>query len=598
MPLSSVSSTIALISRIFDTRQTVRPIYPDTSPKPPCALTPIRSPLPRCSPEETGIPSAHIASFLDALRREESLHMHSVLIIRHGKIIAEAPFGEVDLRSWKHTFSACKSITALAAGILAGEGKLSPDERLVDIFENRIPAIQRLALRELTVRHLLTMTTGSSFNELAAMTERDWVKGFFSGSFDAGKFSYNSLNTYILSAIITERAECSLSEYLRPRLFEPLGITGYHWDTCPLGIEKGGWGLYIRPEDLAKIGLLVMQDGLWDGRQLVPAEWIHDAAHTRISTGEISPRCDYGYQIWTGRMHDTFLFNGMLGQNVYGLRENGILLVSHAANDELFQSSRYFALAEEYFLQNFKDTLPADPAGETALRNTLAYLQNGQPKMPEKKPKRSLFRRKSNPEDVPVLPAECTRLSGVRFDAADDNAPGASLVPVILQAVQNNYADGLRFLSFLESGEHFYMTYGEENASYFIPIGFSAGAEADISFHGVPYHIRTCGEFTHNEDGVPLLKIRIDFCETPQTRILKLYYTGANPYLEQSEVPGASFMHNGVLSVKQELLTAPLLGEAANLLDDDYLRYRIDKKFAPTLRMKASSFIPREWDIQ
>lgn len=594
MSINSVSSTLSLIGRIFDTRQVMRPLIPDTSEKPPCRLSPVHQPFVRCTPEEEGISSAHIADFLDEIAGDETLNMHSILILRHGRMIAEAAFGDTDLRVWKCTFSACKSITSLAIGMLVGQGLLSTDERLTDLFDSRIPPLTRLSIKDLTVRHLLTMSTGASFNEISMMTERDWVKGYFSGSFDSGRFAYNSLNTYLLSVILTEKTGQSLTEYLRPRLFEPLGISGCYWEKSPAGIEKGGWGLYMRPEDLAKIGQLVLQNGVWNGVQLIPADWLDEAAHTQISTGEISRLYDYGYQIWTGRERDSFLFNGMLGQNVLGMRENGILLVSHAGNDELFQNSRYFTLAEKYFGRAFDDALPPDEKARARLTEVLASLRDPAPSAPpEPKPLlRRLFSRR-NGEDSPALPAECALLSGVRFDAADDNAPGAGLMPVVLQAVQNNYVSGLQSLSFLLSGPTFYMTYTMEHESYFLRIGFTESEESPLTFGGVPYLVRTRGEFTRDEDGVPLLKLRIRFCETPLTRTLKLYYTGEHPRLEQSERPGSSFIFSKVLKIKRDLITAPLIGETISLVDDDYLRYRIEKKFCPSLALTPSRILPK-----
>jgi len=595
MGFSALNNTLSLIGRIFDTRQAVRPIYTDTSEKPPFHPSPVRQAFPRVSPEEEGIPSDHIAAFLTELAEDETLNMHSILILRNGKILTEAVFGAQDLQCWKCTFSACKSITSLAIGLLCAEGKLSIDEKITDIFENRISPLARISLRELTVRHLLTMSSGASFNEVSMMMEKDWIKGYFNGSFDIGKFSYNSLNTYILSVILTERTGESLTDYLKPRLFDPLGITNFYWEKSPEGIDKGGWGLYIIPEDMAKIGQLVLQNGCWNGRQLIPADWLNEAAHTRISTGSVSETYDYGYQIWTGRNRDSFLFNGMLGQNVLGLRENGILLLSHAGNSELFQQSNYFKRAEEYFGRPFDDVLPVNTQASRKLVSVLDGLRERPPVPSEpaakKRPWRIRFRHPAPPH--PSLPPECSLLDGVRFDTKDDNAPSVGLMPVILQAVQNNYAAGLRSVSFFCSGETFYLTYAEESESYLLRVGFGCSEESDLTFHGVPYRVRTVGTFTRDEDGISLLKLTVQFCETPVTRIIKLYYTGTSPHLEHSEIPGAPFILSKVLSIKKELVTAPLIGDTLNLVDDDYLAYRVTKKFRPDLQLTPSRIIQR-----
>ena len=166
-------------------------------------------------------------------------------------------------------------------------------------------------------------------------------------------------------------------------------------------------------------------------------------------------------------------------------------------------------------------------------------------------------------------------------------------MPLMLQVVQNNYGSGFHSLSFLKNGNTLYMTYGETDASYLLPIGFGVSADGDISVGGVPYHVKTLGSFVRDEDGRPLLKIRIAFCETPLTRYLKLYYTGENPRLIQSERPGASFVSSKILKIKKDLITAPLIGETLNRVDDDYLRYRIEKKLQPTLHLSPSRIISK-----
>ena len=595
MSIGSLKDTITLLGRIADTHAAVVPIYPETSEKPPCRITPIRQPFPRASPEEVGLSSGAVADFLTALKEDETLNMHSVLILRRGKLIAEAVFGDQDTRIWKTTFSAAKSITALAMGFLYDEGKLRPEEKLADTLSAYMPPLFRHA-KELTVRHLLTMSTGASFNEAEMMGERDWRRGFFGGTFDVGPFSYNSLNTYMLSAILFEKTGENLSEYLRPRLFDPLGIENVWWEKCPYGIEKGGWGFYIRPEDMAKIGQLVLDGGVWHGERLVSEKWLALSTSRQISTGAVSALYDYGFQTWVGRRTNSFLFNGMLGQNVIGFRDSGVLLVSNAGNSEMFQGSHYFTLAEEYF--DAPRAASAEGAEEAKrLAAVLDALREKPPRAPapaeSAKPKglSALFHRTATPPApaAPALPAPCARLSGMRFVPDDENAPSAGLFPVLLQAVQNNYASGLVSLSFLTSGASFYMTYEEKTERHVVRIGFGYPADNELSFGGIPYHVRVLGRFTADEDERPLLKLRFTFSETPLTRTLKFYYTGRRLRLEQAEWPGAPFVLDQALMIKNALCAVPLIGTAAGRVDNDYLRYRVEKKFAPALTMRPDT---------
>ncbi len=593
MGINTLSSTITLLGRIFDTQKARKPIHPDTSMKPAYRPVPIHQPLPRVSPEEVGLDSEKIAAFLKELQDDETLNMQSVLILKNGKIVTEAIFGDTDPLIWKQMFSVSKSITALAIGILCDEGKLSLDTKLTDVFEHRLTPIAKLAVKELTVRHLLTMTTGATFNEATMLTERDWVKGFFTGTFSPGEFSYNSLNSYILSAIVQEKTGERLSEYLTPRLFAPLGIDEFYWETCPMGIDKGGWGLYMRPEDMAKIGVLVMQNGVWNQKQLISHAYLQMAAHTQTATKTVSKLYDYGYHIWTGKNHDSFLFNGMLGQNVLGFRESGVILVSNAGNDELFQSSNYFTAAERYFGEKCADALPRNEESYKNLQNLISSLKDrptavSSPAIP---PRRWHLFRKAPPTTLSVadpLPPECNLLNGVRFETNDPHAPAVSLMPLILQIVQNNYGSGFKSVSFLKNESVFYMTYAEESASYLLPIGFGNSADADIRIGDVPYHVKTLGQFVKDEDGRPILKIRISFAETPLTRYLKLYYTGITPLLKQTEQPGSDFVFTKIIGVKHALALSPLIGGTLDKIDNDYVRYRVNKVFAPVIPLSKT----------
>ncbi len=591
MSINSLGNTISLLGRIADTQKPRKPILDEAVVKPACRIVPIRQPIRRARPEEVGLDSARIAAFLKELARDETLNMHSLLILRNGAIVAEATFGEHSLHSWKQTYSACKSITALAVGMLVDDGLLSVSDKLTDLFDDKLTPLARLAVKDLTVRHLLTMTTGASFNEASMLTERDWIKGFLGGTFAPGAFAYNSLNSYMLSAIVQKKTKKTLSDVLAERLFIPLGIEETYWESCPLGITKGGWGLFMRPEDMAKIGQLVMQNGVWNGKRLVSEAWIREATATHVSAASVSELYDYGYHIWTGRNKNAFLFNGMLGQNVIGLRDSGVLLVSNAGNNEMYQSGNYFTAAERYFAAAATSPLPPNDEAYAALQKTVASLKEKAPAVPKPEKRsllRGLFKKNAPAVPAPTLPPECKLLNGVRFESTDANAPSVSLMPMILQVVQNNYGSGFSSVSFLQSGNMFYMTYTETEASYLLPIGFGASADAELTFRGVPYHVKTRGSFVKDEDGRQILKIRISFEETPLTRYIKIYYTGAAPRLKQYETPGSEFIFSRLLSMKQSLSHSPLITGTLDKIDNDYVRYRVFKVFSPEIEIKRA----------
>lgn len=586
MELGTVNRTVSLMARMLNLRKSTVPIVPTRPQKTAGTPVTIQQPFLRVSPESQGISSAHIAAFIDELRRDRTLNMHSLLILRGGRLLAEAVFGAQELHVPKMTFSACKSITALAVGMLIDEGKLSLNTRVVDLFPDKTTPVTRLRYKEVTVEHLLTMTSGISFNEAECMTQTDWVRAAFNSLAAAkpGKvFAYNSLNTYLLSAVIVRLTGLSLTEYLRPRLWEPLGIATPFWETCPEGIEKGGWGLYLVPEDMAKIGQLVLQKGVWDGRRLISEQWLNTAASCKQEAPADYGDYNYGYHIWVSRDETAFLFNGMLGQNVLGFPGTDILLVTNAGNDEMFQQSRYFALAKTYFGRDF----PAAIAENESHRDRLAAAIAAAGVTAAPQPKLSWWRRLLAPAQQ-QLPAECYHWDGKALTAVSLNAPSVGLLPMILQTVQNNYTGGITSLRFHVVKERFVMTYGETDEDHRFEVGFGRPQVTELYFHGEPYRVAVTGRFAANEDGETVLILTVDFVETPCTRTLKVVW-GDRPRLCQAERPGKPFLSMLLEGIKQKLDDRPLISAAAEKLDEDYMLYKIDGLFSPTVELQEEN---------
>ena len=261
--------------------------------------------LERRTPESQGVSSAFFVDLIRSLSKDKECKVHRIMFLRHGKVIAECGFEPYDMEMWHASYSMCKSIVGMAIGILVDEGKLSVEDKLSDIFSSRFSPFGFFR-RPVTVRNLLTMTSGVDFFEAGAISGNDWRKSYLEASFktDPGKeFDYNSMNTYMLSAIVTEKTGKSLYEFVKERIFEPMGIWRTYWESCPQSITKGGWGLFMRAEDMAKLGQLYLQFGEWDGRQLVPREWVKESTSWQIATGKEDNK-HYGYQIWmTGPVH-------------------------------------------------------------------------------------------------------------------------------------------------------------------------------------------------------------------------------------------------------------------------------------------------------
>lgn len=570
MSLSSANRTLQMLSRLMDTEHPTETYFEMGAQKPAIEAGRSTQPLPCVSPERQGISSRHIASFLRALETEPTLRMHSLLILRNGKLLCKAAFGARDTELPRMTFSACKSVTALAVGLLMDDGLLSPEDKLTELFPEDCGPVSRRLMKDLTVYHLLTMQTGNLFNEAASMTEQHWVKGFFTspGLETSRKFQYNSLNTYLLAVLVTRLSGMSLSDFLTKRLFAPMGIADFYWEVSPEGIEKGGWGLYLKPEDLGKLGQLVMDGGLWLGKQLISAEFISKATQTHVQVPDSYGSFNYGWQIWVGRTENIFLFNGMLGQNVLGFRDSGILLVSHAGNDEAFQTSAYYRLAQEYFGGSFPNRLPVNFFGEIHLLQTIRAL-------------------KIKPNPIPTV-KEWQKFSNIRFAITDSQAASAGLLPLILQTVEGCFSKGLQAISLGGTRTAPELFYEEQDQLHHLICGVRKPVRQTVHYQGNAFEAAILAHFTYDEDQNPVLRIQIDFLETPCTRILKIIHTGQGVFLRQEETPGADFLI-GTMDTAMTPRIKTVLSTVLGSSEQGFLRWKIDRMFTQTMKLTQES---------
>jgi CubicO group peptidase (beta-lactamase class C family) len=282
------------------------------------------------------VPSSAILAFLDAADQLDS--MNSFMLLRHGQVIAEGWWAPYDADSPHSLYSLSKSFTSTAVGLAIAEGKLSLDDPVLKFFPDEAPAEPSRNLRAMRVRDLLRMNTGQQ-TEPPRPANQSWVRSFLAHPvpFKPGThFLYNTSATYMLSAIVQKVTGQTLLDYLRPRLFEPLGIEKPTWETSPQGISAGGYGLSVRTEDIAKFGQLYRQKGRWNGKQLVPAAWVEAATALQTSNGS-SPDSDwdqgYGYQFWRCR-HGAYRGDGAFGQFCVVLPEqDAVLAITSGVRD-------------------------------------------------------------------------------------------------------------------------------------------------------------------------------------------------------------------------------------------------------------------------
>jgi CubicO group peptidase (beta-lactamase class C family) len=279
------------------------------------------------------VAAGRIAALLDALAAR-NLQMHSLMLLRHGRVVAEGWWRPYAAETPHALYSLSKSFTSTAVGLAVHEGRLSPDDAVVSFFPDDLPPRIGPNLAAMRVRHLLSMGTGHDQDATPRVREGGntaWVRRFLSLDVEhepGSKFVYNSAATYMLSAIVQRVTGRTLLDYLAPRLLEPLGIRGATWESSPEGIHTGGWGLSLRTEDIACFGQLLLQEGRWGDRQLVPRDWIREATSVQIHNGG-GPNPDwaqgYGYQFWRCR-HGAYRGDGAWGQYCVVLPEQDAVL--------------------------------------------------------------------------------------------------------------------------------------------------------------------------------------------------------------------------------------------------------------------------------
>lgn len=293
--------------------------------------------LPRSSPESQGVSTEKIIDFIQTADKEVN-SMHSFMLLRHGKVVAECWWQPESADKPHVLWSLSKSFTSTAVGFAVHEGKLSIDDLVLKFFPEEAPEEKSNNLKAMRVRDLLTMATGHQ-DEVNLRSETKWVKAFLAHNVPhkpGTHFKYNTPATYMQSAIVQKVTGEKVVDYLRPRLFDPLGIEPPKWDESPEGISLGGYGLYLKTEDIAKFGQLYLQQGQWDGKQLIPANWVALASSKQVSNGS-APTSDwdqgYGFQFWRCR-HNAFRGDGKDGQFCIVIPEQDavIAMTSNTAN--------------------------------------------------------------------------------------------------------------------------------------------------------------------------------------------------------------------------------------------------------------------------
>lgn len=557
----------------------------------------------RATPESQGISSDLFAALLRELDASKDTEMHHFMALRHGKVICECNFAPYPKGMWHITHSMCKSITGMAIGMLIEEEKLKLDENIYDIFPNHINAFSKIFRPVITVENLLTMTSGVTFNESGIVSGNDWLGSFLNASVNGKpgtEFQYNSLNTYVLSAIVTKRTGETLTEYLTPRLFGPLGITKYYWETCPKGITKGGWGLFLCAEDMAKLGQLYLQRGKWNGQQLVSEYWIEISTARHLKTQ--NDTYGYGYQLWMEQRPGSFEYNGMLGQNVIIYPDMDMVLVTNAGNKEMFQDCIMLNIIRKYFPVNYHpaDVLPENPLSYSLLKRLCGELENGENNNRRTSLrggwKRNVVSRRKHSDkkysyrisaavDRPSDHHSFMRaVSGRTYVMEQQNI---GIAPLFVQVFHNNMTDGISEISFTYDAGNFYVSFTEGEVIHKLPVGFGRAADGCVDLHGEHYLVATLGEFARDENDIPVLKLEITFIEECVKRKAHIFFHEDDEIeIRWNETPGKKMILAGLSSITEELsgnfLYNSLLGD--HNITTELLHRLMEQTIEPAVR--------------
>jgi CubicO group peptidase (beta-lactamase class C family) len=550
--------------------------------------------LERRTPESQGISSAFFVDLIRELSKDRECNMHRIMFLRHGYVVAECAFEPYEMDMWHVSYSMCKSIVGMAIGILIDEEKLSLDTRLQDVLGSKLSPFGFFK-KSITVQNLLNMSAGVEFNEAGALSGNDWRKSYLESAlkFEPGtRFEYNSMNTYMLSAIVTEITGKSLFDFCKERIFDPMGIKRVFWESCPQSITKGGWGLFIRAEDMAKLGQLYLNKGNWNGTQIISEEWVEQSTSWQIETDREDNK-HYGYQLWINDDRPgSYAYNGMLGQNVFLYPDIDMVVVTNAGNSDIFQSSSMaikIRNAMKSEIEVFEEALPEDLSALMELKQVcksvdgrtqnFPYIAGGGWKTRTVRMTKGSARTRSvsRPVSRGDFKSEVTsynirnenklmqrwfrRLDGRIYEL---DTSGIGIFPLMMQIVHNNFTDGIKKVGFRFTDDNaFFIDIYEGEAIFRLRCGFGGKRYvSDINVHSENYKVSLDSTVTTDEYNRLTIRNDIYFLEEACMRTFNIYFlddavdridrkgTFIHPSLpggieiRMRETPGADMLHD------------------------------------------------------
>lgn len=335
--------------------------------------------LGQSTPEAQGMYSKAILNFINAAEKQQPDALHSLMIVRHGNIVAEGWWNPYNAESPHLLYSLSKSFASTAIGLAIAENLISIDDQVISFFPENTPKEPSNNLKSMRIRDLITMNSGHRENTSGRIQghENGWVTGFLSLDVEHKPgtiFVYNSGATYMLSAIMQKVTGQTLVEYLQPRLFDPLEIKKPTWQSCPDDINVGGWGLSVTTKDIAKLGQLYLQKGNWKGKLILSEAWVNMATSLQTSNGS-NPESDwdqgYGYQFWRCR-HNVYRGDGAFGQYCIVMPDQDAVIAITSGSKDM---QGILNLVWDHLLPAMQaDALPVDEESLKTLRSKLESL--------------------------------------------------------------------------------------------------------------------------------------------------------------------------------------------------------------------------------
>ena len=454
--------------------------------------------LQHVTPESVGVKSAALKAFIDEIN-EKRLGLQSFTVVRHDKVCAQGFFKPYS-KEYPHVlYSMSKSFTSTAVGFAVADGLLSVDDKIYKFF----PEYKNAKLppnNKLTVEMLLTMRSDKLITFLDEKNKHDWIKQYFDAPFFAPpntKFNYISENTFMLSAIVSRVTGKSIADYLYEKLFEPLGIEKPFWETDGNGYCAGGWGLYMKSEDIAKCFLPYIHGGKWiDGTQLIPAEWVKTATakHTdSVHDGFIDNMCGYGYQFWRNPVSNSFRADGLFGQRCFMFPNYDALVVLNCGESEDYKVMKVFW---KYFPECFQnDSLEEDEKAYASLVETIENCKV---------------------EDLPAKPRNAAAEHAVNGKIIKCKSNKyASIISISVLNMLYRKPGNINAMKFDFDDDGLAFTWSEKEYTNVIRAGMNGEyAESEITLGDLHYH--TYSKAAWQEDGT--LKLWIRPVETAHVR--------------------------------------------------------------------------------